>query len=175
LLAFALALGCAQSTWPARRSSAVVPTTTASLATRIYIYPARGQSAALQDRDRYECHSWAVRKTDFDPSVAPYSSSQQVMLVPVPPRGMETVAGTLVGAAIGAGIGAASGHAAEGAAIGAGAGAITGATREIAREHALAGIEARNYEARRAAEREDRSRYNRALSACLEGHGYTIR
>src|SRR6516164_8225587 len=33
----------------------------------IYVYPARGQSQAQQQRDRYECHSWAVRQTGFDP------------------------------------------------------------------------------------------------------------
>src|SRR5216683_7193283 len=34
----------------------------------IYIYPAKGQSQAQQDKDRYECHSWAVQQTGFDPS-----------------------------------------------------------------------------------------------------------
>ena len=34
----------------------------------IYVYPAKGQSQAQQDRDRYECHSWAVKQTGFDPS-----------------------------------------------------------------------------------------------------------
>ena len=34
----------------------------------IFAYPAKGQSQAQQDRDRYECHSWAVRQTGFDPT-----------------------------------------------------------------------------------------------------------
>ena len=34
----------------------------------IYVYPAKGQSQAQQDKDRYECHSWAVQQTGFDPS-----------------------------------------------------------------------------------------------------------
>lgn len=33
-------------------------------------YPARGQSADLQARDRYECHSWAVGQSGFDPAIA---------------------------------------------------------------------------------------------------------
>ena len=45
------------------------------LETRVLVYPLHRQSADLQDRDRYECHNWAVRQTGFDPS-APY----------VPPR-----------------------------------------------------------------------------------------
>src|SRR5215831_21128111 len=39
-----------------------------SLAQDIYVYPAKGQSQEQQDRDRYECHSWAVQQTGFDPS-----------------------------------------------------------------------------------------------------------
>ena len=39
-----------------------------SLAQDIYVYPAKGQSQEQQDRDRYECHSWAVKQTGFDPS-----------------------------------------------------------------------------------------------------------
>jgi hypothetical protein len=33
-----------------------------------YIYPTKGQSQEQQDRGRYECHSWAVKQTGFDPS-----------------------------------------------------------------------------------------------------------
>lgn len=38
--------------------------------TRVYVYPAAGQSAAQLDRDRYECRQWSVQKGGFDPSVA---------------------------------------------------------------------------------------------------------
>ena len=31
--------------------------------------PIKGQSPAQQERDRYECFQWAVRKTGFDPSL----------------------------------------------------------------------------------------------------------
>ena len=34
----------------------------------VYIYPNKGQSAQQQDKDRYECHTWAVQQTGFDPS-----------------------------------------------------------------------------------------------------------
>ena len=46
----------------------------------VYIYPNKGQSAQQQDRDRYECHSWAVGQTGFDPTrpaQAPAPSSPQ--------------------------------------------------------------------------------------------------
>lgn len=33
-----------------------------------YVYPSKGQSQAQQDKDRYECHQWAVKQTGFDPT-----------------------------------------------------------------------------------------------------------
>lgn len=36
----------------------------------VYVYPREGQSPEQQDRDRYECHRWAVDQTGFDPSAA---------------------------------------------------------------------------------------------------------
>jgi hypothetical protein len=35
---------------------------------RIFVYPRQGQSEATQAKDRYECHSWAVSQTGFDPT-----------------------------------------------------------------------------------------------------------
>lgn len=34
----------------------------------IFVYPKNGQSEERQATDRYECHSWAVGKTGFDPT-----------------------------------------------------------------------------------------------------------
>jgi len=34
----------------------------------VYLYPRNGQSEAQQQNDRYECHSWAVNQTGFDPT-----------------------------------------------------------------------------------------------------------
>jgi hypothetical protein len=36
----------------------------------VIAYPARGQSTEQQARDRYECHSWAVGQSGFDPATA---------------------------------------------------------------------------------------------------------
>jgi len=49
-----------------------VPPLPASEATRydVIAYPAKGQSAEQQSRDRYECHSWAVSQSGFDPASA---------------------------------------------------------------------------------------------------------
>jgi hypothetical protein len=34
----------------------------------VYLYPRNGQSDAQAQNDRYECHSWAVNQTGFDPT-----------------------------------------------------------------------------------------------------------
>jgi hypothetical protein len=45
-------------------SPAVTPLSTE----RIFVYPRQGQSEELQAKDRYECHSWAVSQTSYDPT-----------------------------------------------------------------------------------------------------------
>ena len=36
--------------------------------TDLFVYPRNGQSEAQTSTDRYECHSWAVNQTGFDPT-----------------------------------------------------------------------------------------------------------
>ena len=35
---------------------------------KIFIYPRKGQSDQQQAKDRYECHTWAVGQTQYDPT-----------------------------------------------------------------------------------------------------------
>jgi hypothetical protein len=144
----------------------------------VYSYPARGQSPDQQDRDRYECHEWSVRQTRFDPSVASYRPAPEppVRVVPVPPPGSSLLAGAVTGALIGAAV---SGwkHQSDGAAWGAAAGALLGGIADAARVQQARQIESvyasrRSASAYRYSSREDG--YRRALSACLEGRGYTV-
>jgi hypothetical protein len=44
------------------------PSVTPSSTERIFVYPRQGQSEELQAKDRYECHSWAVSQTNYDPT-----------------------------------------------------------------------------------------------------------
>ncbi len=46
---------------------------------RIFVYPRKGQSEKLQAKDRYECHSWAVSQTHYDPT-QPASGTPEVQL-----------------------------------------------------------------------------------------------
>lgn len=167
LAAVATALGgCA--TYPGPWADAPPP---AAPDTRVYVYPAAGQDAAQTDRDRYECHLWAVKQTGFDPGSPQLAPHQRVAVVDGPPPG----SGTAVGAATGAFIGAATASPRD---TGAGLvlGAITGALIGTAAEQSAndrAAAEARS-QARYGLE-EQAGNYRRAITACLQGRHYTVR
>ena len=101
--------------------------------TQIYFYPAKGQSAAQQDRDRYECYLWAKKQTGFDPSAPALAPHQRVQVIPTAPPGRDTAVGAVTGAVIGAVV-SPPGRSVEGAAVGAVAGAVVGAASEAARQ-----------------------------------------
>ncbi len=42
-----------------------------------FVYPQKGQSAEQQKKDEYDCHSWAVKQTGFDPTQAAQAPQQQ--------------------------------------------------------------------------------------------------
>ena len=44
------------------------PSEPPSSAKRTFVYARQGQSEELQAKDRYECHSWAVSQTHYDPT-----------------------------------------------------------------------------------------------------------
>jgi len=138
----------------------------------IYIYPNNGQSDAQADRDRYECHQWAVRQSHFDPSLARNVDAPQVHVVG-PPPGAATAAGAVTGAVIGAAVsGPRSGP--GGALFGAVAGAIIGSAADQQREEQMADAQ-RQYNREYAAQARPAQDYRRAISACLEGRGYTVK
>ncbi len=134
------------------------------------IYPAKGQNQQQQERDRFECYSWAVRQTGFDPMKQPTATT--------PPPSQQTSGGAVRGAARGAAAGAIGGaiggDAGKGAAIGAGAGGFIGGMRrrqsqreQQARNQQWAQQQSQQYQARRA-------QYDRAFGACMEGRGYVV-
>lgn len=144
---------------------------------RVYVYPANNQSAAQLDRDRYECHTWAVKQSDFDPSAPHVAPHQRVQVVAMPPSGTSTVAGAATGAIVGAVV-SRPGSEGSGAAVGAVAGAVLGAAADASREEHAEQVQRRydQRDANLAARLEQRSNdYRRAISACLEGRGYTVK
>ena len=144
--------------------------------TEVYFYPNKGQSAAQQEHDRYECYLWAKKQTGFDPSAQGLAPHQRVRVIPTVPPGQDTAAGAITGAVIGAVV-SPPGRSAEGAAVGAIAGAAIGAASESARQEQAERVQGRydREQAQRVARIEQQaSRYRRAMAACLEGRGYTV-
>ncbi|MGA3157828.1 MAG: glycine zipper domain-containing protein [Steroidobacteraceae bacterium] len=145
---------------------------------QIFVYPNNGQNAEQLDRDRYECNNWAVKQSGFDPSQSQVPPHERVQVVSMgPPPGANTVAGAATGAVLGA-IVSPPRAAGGGALIGALAGAIIGASADAANQQRTEEVQ-QSYDQRDLqvqARFEQRSRdYRRAISACLEGRGYTVK
>jgi hypothetical protein len=145
--------------------------------TQIYFYPNSGQSTEQQSRDHYFCYNWAVEQTGFDPSVSSIVPEQRVRVVPMPPPGQDTIAMSIAGAVLGALI-AGPRHAGGGALIGAASGAVAGAVSDISREESTRQMEEayQNSNQGRDLRKEKKALdFRRAMSACLEGRGYTVK
>jgi len=139
-----------------------------ALAQEVYIYPAKGQSAEQQDKDKYECYNWAKNDTGFDPMALPTTSS-------APPKSQKKSGGAITGALGGAVLGGVLGDSSKSAKRGALAGGLIGGVRQSSQNTKTEQnrsdwerTESANYAS-------NRNNYNRAYSACLEGRGYTVK
>src|SRR5271163_5163605 len=54
---------------------------------KIFVYPNNGQTPEQTDRDRYECHVWAVQQTGVDPSRPGAPPYERVVVQPATPPG----------------------------------------------------------------------------------------
>lgn len=142
--------------------------------TRVYFYPMQGQTAERQDRDRYDCYLWAVDQTGFDPARRIGPREARATVVPAPSPGQTVGTSTAVGAAIGA-VAAGPGDALEGAVVGAVAGAVVGSAVAGAQQQEARAAEARYNQRGYGRYEREAAEYRRAMSACLEGRGYSVR
>lgn len=145
--------------------------------TQIYFYPNKNQSDEQQSRDHYACYNWAMDQTGFDPSVSSIVPAQRVRVVPMPPPGHDTVSMTIAGAVLGALIGGPR-HAGGGALIGAASGAMMGAVSDASRVEAARQMEEayqNRYQARDLRKEKKALHFRRAMSACLESRGYSVK
>src|ERR1700733_14743833 len=139
---------------------------------RVFVYPAHGQSPDQTERDRYECHTWAVQQTGVDPSRADANAYERVIVQPSTPPGANTAGGAIAGAILGAII-AGPRNAGAGLVIG-------GATRAVVGSAVDANAQAQAQQTQQqinmsAAEGRARAgSYKRAIGACLQGRGYTV-
>jgi Glycine zipper 2TM domain len=139
---------------------------------RVYVYPANGQSPEQTERDRYECHVWAVQQTGVDPSRADASAYERVVVQPANPPGTGTAVGAITGAIIGSVI-AGPRNAGAGLVLGGATGAIIGSASD-AQAQAQAQQTQVQINQSAAAGRARADSYRRAIGACLQGRGYTV-
>jgi hypothetical protein len=136
----------------------------------------RGQSLEQTRRDRYECHNWAVEQTGETPVGSPRSETPVAAPADDPSKSSkgdrelrrERIDRAIAGAVIGGAIASILGngrrrHSGDRALAGAAAGAAVGAA--TARNERAVAAEAGA---------EEPSDYLRALTACLEGRGYSV-
>ncbi|HEY4215335.1 MAG TPA: glycine zipper 2TM domain-containing protein [Steroidobacteraceae bacterium] len=149
--------------------------------TDVYAYPLQNQTPEQQDRDRYDCHLWAVKQTGFDPSapnVPPHDRVRLVTAAPAPAPGAQTAFGAVAGAILGAAI-----SRPRDAGFGAVAGAIAGGAignaseqAQAAQNQAAVNADVRQASAQQNAAMEQKaSSYRRAIGACLDARGYSVK
>ena len=141
--------------------------------TTVYAYPEHGQSPQQQSRDRYECALWAVHQTGFDPS-APNVPAYDRVVVSGPPRGTGTAIGAIAGAVLGAAL-AGDDDAGAGAVFGGITGAMIGSASDASREQQNEQMMSEQERQQAAEMAHKASNYRRAIGACLEGRGYSVK
>ena len=147
-----------------------------ALAQDLFFYPAQNQTQEQLNLDKFECHSWAVQQTGFDPlssqAAAPAPAGQPTQAVTASP-----VRGAARGGLGGLAIGAIAGDAGKGAAIGAVGGGLIGGMRrrdqQAQRQQQEQAIQQQQAQ-QHAALANQRDNYNRALSGCMQGRGYSV-
>jgi len=139
---------------------------------RVFVYPAHGQSPDQTERDRYECHTWAVQQTGVDPSRADASAYERVIVQPSTPPGANAIGGAIAGAIIGSIIGGPR-NAGAGLILGGATGAIVGSAAD-ANAEAEAHLTQQKINERAAEGRSRADIYRRAIGACLQGRGYSV-
>ncbi len=139
---------------------------------QVFVYPLKGQSQSVEEQDRYYCHTWAVQKTGFDPSKSYPSDPYTLDPKPYEPSQRHVLRGGARGAALGAVGGAIAGDAGKGAAAGAAMGGLAGGfrrrdeKRQQAAQQQAAVAQGRNAQ---------QNAYARAMAACLEARGYSVK
>ena len=137
-------------------------------ADELMIYPKGGQSSQQQEQDKFECYGWSKNESGFDPMAPPTATA--------PPQQKEKKRGGLLrGAARGAALGAIIDDSSDGAKSGAAAGALIGGMRRADQKKKEGQAQQQWEQEQQQMYAENRNRYNRAYSACLEARNYSVR
>jgi len=140
---------------------------TSMAAEELMIFPNDGQSSDQQEADKFSCYGWAKGQSGFDPMAPPTTTAP-------PPKKESKKGGTGRGLMRGAALGGIV-DGSDGAKKGAAAGALIGTSRRRSQQKNEAQKQQQWEQEQVAIYSENRNRYNRAYSACLEGKNYTVR
>ena len=172
LIGMLLLAGCVVAPPPRRVAPPPPPPAPAPVAD-VYAYATRGQTPEQQDRDHYECSLWASQQSGFDPAAPGVPAEERVRVVSGPPSGAGTAIGALTGAIIGAAI-SPRWQAAPGALAGAVVGGAIGTASDAANAQQTQTVLVTDRRAQ-AAQAQRAANYRRAIGACLDARGYSVR
>ena len=141
-----------------------------------FVYPKNNQTPEQQKKDEFDCHTWAVQQTGYDPIKASQAPAPAPLPTDKPQAERGSGArGAAKGAAAGAAVGAVAGDAGKGAAVGAAAGGVAGRQRSKNKAEDQQQQQIAQANAAAADQAELAKKYNAARAACLEGKGYTVK
>ena len=140
---------------------------------QVFAYPMRGQPPDVQDRDHYECSQWATSQTGFDPSAPGVPPHERVVVSSGPPPGTNTAIGAVTGAIIGGAV-ARPWNAAPAMLAGAVVGGAIGSATDAANAQQTHTVLVQDRRAV-AAQEQRAANYRRALGACLDARGYSVK
>ncbi|HKD59672.1 MAG TPA: glycine zipper domain-containing protein [Terracidiphilus sp.] len=154
---------------PSSSGAAASPPKSPAQAVGLFVYPQKEQDSTLQSKDEKECYDSAKQQSGIDPANLA-ASTQPAQPSNAPSGG--GVKGAAGGAAAGAAVGAIAGDAGTGAAAGATAGAIHG-RRQQKKAKKQAQQQAQQQQA--SAQQQNLDTFKRAMSACLDSRGYSVK
>jgi len=148
-------------------SLAAMLTAAAAIAQDVMIYPAQGQDAQQQERDKFECYGWAKGESGFDPMLRPTATEP-------PPEQQSTSGSILRGVAVGAVVGNIAGDSSSDRRSARKTGAAIGGIQRRSTKQSNAQAQQQWEQDQQRIYQENRNNYNRAYSVCLNGRGYSV-
>ena len=131
----------------------------------LYVYPQKQQSATQQLTDEQQCYSGAKTQTGFDPN-APTTASKAAKSDSA--NDHAAAKGALRGATVSRAVGGDPGQ-------GAARGAILGSARAKRKQKEQAEQADKQAAAKKTQQQQKQDDFKRALSACLDARGYSVR
>jgi len=163
----------AQSAGPAAAETAAKQGPAASVG--LHVFPAKSQTPEQQKKDEQECYTWAKEQSGIDPAAVkanPDSAAKAAAARTDSAAKGAAVKGAAKGAVGGAVVGGIVGDAGAGAGVGAVAGAAKG---RQAKKQAGKAAEQQAVEQTNAAAGQQMDSFKKAMTACVEGKGYTVK